>query len=184
MTVWRSGLILLPLMLVACRTANAPKEMNNIAPNGAVSAKLLADPNAPSVELGPEEEFVKPQLLPSNPSPIYPIALLPMHLTPHAIAVRVTFKESGEVSEITASPVAQSTEDEYRPLFEAAVRDAVSQWKCWPSRIRKFRPGPDLDGDGKSDYRILVSERLFKTFFDVAFSFEIVNGKPAVKRAQ
>jgi hypothetical protein len=54
-------------------------------------------------------------------------------------------------------------------------------WRCEPPHIRKFRPGPDNDHDGKPDYRIMVAQSTLKTFFDVSFSFEVVNGEPVVK---
>jgi hypothetical protein len=47
--------------------------------------------------------------------------------------------------------------------------------------IRKFRPGPDSDGDGKPDFLIMSSQRSLKTFFDLTFSFEVVDGQPIVK---
>ena len=122
-------------------------------------------------------------LRPENRPPEYPPELLPLALRPHTVAVRAIFNESGRVMEIVKSPLGESTDDAYRPQFESAVRHAVEEWRCQPPRIRKFRPGPDADHDGKPDYRILAAERILKTFFDLAFSFEVINGQPVVKRA-
>jgi hypothetical protein len=97
------------------------------------------------------------------------------------VVLRVTFDERGRASEIANSPVAASTDDDYRPAFEAAARKALKAWGCHPPRIRKFRPGPDGDGDGKPDFRILQAERLLQAFFDVSFTFEVINGVPVVK---
>jgi len=44
-----------------------------------------------------------------------------------------------------------------------------------------MRDGPDLDGDGKPDYDIVSARKVLKAFFDIAFRFEIVNGKPVVR---
>ncbi|HKB81138.1 MAG TPA: hypothetical protein VKH35_15630 [Thermoanaerobaculia bacterium] len=179
----RAHLALLILVgLTVCRTQSLPtRGVAAISPDaGAVSAKLIADPNAPGVQLGAGEEFVR-AVLSANVSPAYPEELIALHLPRTLIAVRVTFDEAGKFLRIDDSPLAQSTAGRYTPSFRGAVERAVTQWRCRPPRIRKFRPGPDADGDGKSDYGIMVGEKLFKTFFDVSFSFEIVGGMPAVK---
>lgn len=162
-----------------------PRDIATISPSsGAVSAKLVADPSGPELKLGPGEEFVAPQLLRTNPPPKYPADLLSLNLPRRAASVRVTFDESGHVIDVGPSPVGETTHDQYEPAFTAAVRDAVQTWRCYPPRIRKFRDGPDADGDGKPDYRILASQRTLKTFFDVTFVFEVINGQPVVKAGQ
>jgi hypothetical protein len=175
------------LLLAACRSQPAAQTMTSrnlgaVEPSsGHVSAKLLPAPDSPAVQLGPGEEFTPPQLHRFNRGPAYPAALVDMRLGPHTIVMRVTFDEEGRAMKIEPSPLAPSTESEQRSAFETAVREALQQWRCDPPRIRKFRPGPDSEGDGKVDYRVLTSERRFKTFFDVSFSFEVVNGQPVVR---
>ena len=170
------------LILAACRSAPQaiqPKDVAAISPaSGNVSAKLVADPSAPTVQLGPDEQFVAPHLRPENRPPVYPPQLVSLHLAPHIVSLRVTFDEKGYAWKVERSPVAMSTDDEYRAAFEAAVQETLTRWKCQPARIRKFRDGPDSDGDGKPDYRIMTSETTLKTFFDVSFEFAIVNGQP------
>lgn len=179
---------ILLLFAAACRTPDpgtlSSHEVATIAPpEGGVSAKLIADPNAPSVELAEGEEFVKPRLIGTNAMPVYPADLVPLHLRTHTVVLRVTFDDIGHAAEIAESPVAQSTQDEYTARFEAATRDALQAWRCFPAKIRKFRPGPDNDGDGKADYRVMDFECTLRAFFDVAFSFEVVNGQPVVRQA-
>ena len=172
------------ILLASCATRQLLPIQNRVAISpaaGAVSAKMVPDPNAPEVQLGPDEELVKPQLRPENRPPAYPPDLIPLHLAPHTIGVRATFSEAGRVVDVASSPLVASTEDSYRPAFFAAVAQAVREWKCQPPAIRKFRPGPDGDGDGKPDYRILIAQRFFRTFFDLSFSFEVVDGHPVVK---
>ncbi len=185
MQIWRATEASVLAALVACRSAPqkiAPRNVAEISPSKpAVSAKLVPAPDSPEVQLGPGEEYVSPQLASGNPQPKYPVELVTRQLPPHTVVVRVTFDERGRVFDIAPSPVGASTHDEHETAFEGAVRDALQQWKCWPASIRKFRNGPDTDGDGKPDYRILVSQRVLKAFFDISFSFEIVNGQPVVK---
>lgn len=180
-------LAILLLLAAACRTPTAAtlssREVATIAPaEGGVSAKLIADPNAPSVQLVEGEEFVKPRLLGSNAMPVYPPDLVPLNLKPHTVVLRVTFDDLGQAVDIAESPVAESTQDASTPKFEAAARDALRTWRCFPARIRRFHPGPDNDGDGKADYRIMDFECTLRAFFDVSFSFEVVNGQPVVKQ--
>ncbi len=174
------------MLAAACRTA-VPENLSSrdvattTPATGGVAVKLVADPTAPSVQLGPGEEYVEPQLNRSNPLPVYPAELVALHLPPHVVVLRVYFDKQGDAIDVRPSPVAASTDDQYREAFEQAARQSLKKWRCYAAAIRKFRPGPDTDGDGKPDYRILEAQRYFSTFFDVSFSFEIVNGEPVVK---
>ena len=176
------------MALAGCRTAAVSEALTQhdvaaISPaSGEVALELIVDPDAPSVELGPDEDYVPPRLLPINPLPIYPSELLPLRLGPRKVIVRVIFDEAGEVLLKGRSPLQQSTA-EHQDAFEEAALEAVSVWRCAPPRIRKFRPGPDSDGDGVPDYRILTSQRALKTFFDVSFTFEMVSGVPVIRVA-
>ena len=174
------------LFLAACRSQPAQtmtvRNLGSVeASSGQVSAKLLPAPDSPAVQLGPGEEYTPPHLFRSNRGPQYPSGFVEKHLRPHTVVTRVTFDEEGRVIDLSPSPLAPSTESEHLAAFQIAARDALQEWRCEPPRIRKFRPGPDSEGDGKIDYRILTSERRLKTFFDVSFSFEVVNGQPVVR---
>ena len=176
------------LLLVSCRTSVPPSELisHDVAEvseeSGVVSATLLEDPQPPDIQLGPGEEFRSAALAQGNAQPEYPPHLMDKRLAPHVVAIRIVFDEAGRLLETARSPLAASTESAHAPDFEAAVTRAVETWRCFPARIRKFRDAEDSDGDGKPDYRVMIGEKLLKTRFDVAFSFEIVNGEPVVKR--
>ena len=146
--------------------------------NSAVALNLLPDPNASQAHPAPGEEFSPPQLYRENPLPVYPAGLLPLNLGRRYVVLRVLFDESGLVGDILNSPIARSTQDIYTPSFEEAAREAVLQWRCSPPQIRKFRQEHLEDG---TSYSVLVRETRFKTFFDIQFSFEVVEGKPVVK---
>lgn len=173
--------------LSACRTSPPVKPGNVVAPTnldrGAVAAKLLPDPASPNVRLGPGEEYVPPQFTPGNPLPEYPAALLGLRLPPHTVVVRMVVDEARRIADISASPLQESTASKHLPAFEAAVRSALQKWSVWPPAIRKFKPGPDSDDDGNADYQVLVDQRIFKAYFDLAFTFEVVNGQGVVRSA-
>lgn len=179
-------LLIAVVLLAACRAKTPevlPQTLADPNPQGDVSAKLIPDPSGPTLELGADEEFVRPYIRPDNPQPAYPEGLVRLRLAPHVIAVRMIVDERGQVAEIGPSPVAESTTDEYCAAFEESVKTALRQWRVSPPQIRKFRPGADLDGDGKADYRVLASSRALKAFFDISFTFAIVDGKPVVRRS-
>jgi hypothetical protein len=173
------------LAIAACRTQRPPVvphlPQSEWSGEGAVAAKLLEDPNAPRVRLGPNEEYVPPFIAPDNPVPEYPAELLALRLKPHVVVVRMIVDEMQQVMDISPSPLQPSTESPHRPLFESQVRTALQQWSVRPPVIRKFKPGPDADGDGTADYQIMVDQHTLKAYFDLAFTFEVVDGKGVVR---
>jgi hypothetical protein len=177
--------IVLLIALTACRTQRPAVVPHTPTPDpmgeGAVAAKLLEDPNVPRVRLGPGEEYVEPFIAPENPVPEYPVELLKLRLKPHVVVVRMLVDEEGQILDISPSPLQASTDSPHLLLFESQVHAALQQWSVRPPAIRKFKPGPDSDGDGTADYRILVDQRTFKTYFDLAFTFEVVDGKGVVR---
>ena len=113
--------------------------------------------------------------------PAYPANLIPLKLAPHVVVVRITSNEESRIEDVRPSPLGGSTEDQYLAGFQEAVTEAVTKWKVFPAEIRRMKNGPDLDNDGKPDYEIVTGRKVLKAFFDVAFRFEIVDGKPVVR---
>lgn len=173
-------------LAIACRSAKPLPPPQAAAPppseiHGSVTAKLLADPSAPSVQLPPGETYVEPQIMRGNPMPEYPADLIPLKLPPHVVVLRITSNEESRIDDIRPSLLGGSTEDQYSTRFQQATEQAVAQWKVFPAEIRKMKDGPDLDGDGKPDYKIVTGRKILKAFFDIAFRFEMVDGKPVVR---
>lgn len=179
------AMVAVTLVVSGCRTTQPEPVSHSIeevkAITSTVAVELLADPKSPRVELGPGEEFVEPYLVKSDP-PSYPSRLADLNLVEHYVFVRVRFDEKGRVAEITESPLRRSTESVFAQHFRDAVDATVDSWRCAPSRIRKFGPGPDGDSDGIPDYKILMDQKVLGTYFDVSFRFHIVDGEPAVSR--
>ena len=175
-------------LVLGCRTTPQTLQTRELAEisaaTGAVASTLIHDPNAPSVELGPGEEYVAAELDRGNPTPEYPPELVALRVPPHKVVTRITFSERGRPLTIVPSPLGGSTESAHLAAFEDAVGRALQMWRCYPPRIRKFRPGPDSDGDGKPDFRIMADQKILKTFFDVAFTFEVIDGQPVVRQSK
>jgi hypothetical protein len=62
--------------------------------------KLIPDPGSPSVQLGPGEEYVPPQLDRTNALPVYPTQLVALHLQPHTVVLRIIFDERGRMVDV------------------------------------------------------------------------------------
>ena len=174
------------VVLAACRTQAPSLTTRDVAElsegSGAVKATLVADPNAPEVRLGPDEQFVPATLDHRNPPPQYPKDLVRLGLPSHRIVARIVFEEQGHVVDVGPSPLERSTQSRYSSQFDAAVCDALLNWRVRAPEVRKFRPGPDSDSDGKPDFRVMTDRKRLKSFFDVAFTFEVVNGEPVVRQ--
>jgi hypothetical protein len=183
--VRRVELVLVVALVIGCSSAKPIPQPIAPAPkpesHASVTAKLIADPNAPTVTLPPGEVYVQPQVMHGNPMPQYPAELIPLKLAQHVVVVRITSNEQSRVEDVQPSPLGGSTDDQFRGAFETAVTEAVTRWKVYPAEIRKMKRGPDTDNDGKPDYDIVMARKLLKAFFDIAFRFEIVDGKPVVR---
>jgi hypothetical protein len=177
----RVDLILLTAIVIGCSSAKPVPPAPPPESHGSVTAKLIADPNAPSVKLPPGEVYVQPQVMRGNPMPEYRADLIPLKLAPHVVVVRITSNEQSRIEDVRPSPLGGSTEGQYSGRFQEAVAQAVANWKVFPAEIRRMKNGPDLDNDGKPDYDIVTARRVLKAFFDIAFRFEIVDGKPVVR---
>jgi hypothetical protein len=181
----RRAALLAVAIALSCRSVPLPR--SKPAPpaedpsRGQVSVNLVADPNAPAVHLGPNEQFMQAQAMTTKPLPEYPPDLIPLHLPKQIVVIRVLIDERGRILDIKQSPLVASTPGPHLEEFEASVRTAVQQWRFYSASIRKFKLGPDLDGNGKPDYTIVTAQQPLKAFFDISFVFEVVNGKATVR---
>ena len=65
-----------------------------------------------------------------------------------------------------------------------ASERAVRAWRFTEGRLVKIADGADFDGDGRSDYRKVVSDEAIEVYYDVRFDFAIVEGEGQVTRGQ
>ncbi|MBI2215006.1 MAG: hypothetical protein HYU52_15265 [Acidobacteria bacterium] len=175
------------LALGACRTTQPQStsipgtSLASADRHGIVSASVLPDPDAPKAQLEDGEELDAAYFHPDNPLPTYPPELVRLQLPPRDVVMRFVVGEKGDVVAIIPSPLAIHAGATHQQSFEESVRAALARWRVTPPTIRKFRPGPDSDADGKPDYSILVYRRPLKAFFDLQFVFEVVDGEPVVR---
>jgi hypothetical protein len=86
------------------------------------------------------------------------------------------------VVNVVDSPLGSSDGGPHASDFRKAVVDAVHAWQFTPGVLRRVEPGHDLDGDGKPDYNVTTSYDLVPVYYDVKFTFEIVQGKGVVRK--
>jgi hypothetical protein len=97
------------------------------------------------------------------------------------VAVRIIVYEDGAIRGVLDSPLDQPTNGENWEVFRAAVEQTVWSWRYTPATIRTFADGEDLNHDGKPDYPVMVEERPIRTYLDLRFTFEVVNGRGRVQ---
>jgi len=97
------------------------------------------------------------------------------------LVVRIIVEEDGTVQEIHPSPLENSTDVRSREPFWAAVRQAVLSWKFAPAIILTIKERRDLEGGGGGDNEELTDARLVRTYLDLRFKFEVVNGQGRVQ---
>jgi hypothetical protein len=143
---------------------------------GVVSFEQIRDPSARPPEADVGQEYRRPVLEEGFALPAYPPEALAANAPPTEVAVRLVVGTDGSVASVTPSPLAAPPESEWEELFYRVVRDAVAGWRYEPCELRELEDGPDLDGDGSPDYRLVVASSPVQVYLDVMFRFEIVAG--------
>lgn len=175
-------IIIFILLLIACKQPS-PK-LTIIPPSqplrGETSFKILTDPNAPKQQLQENQFYQRPKAKGELAIPIYPQQALDSKTGEVSVAVRIVIDEEGKVSKITESPVIASTPSIYLKDFQQAVEAAMQKWVFEAAEIQQFEDGKDLDGDGKPDYKRLISSEKIAVYLDLRFDFTIVAGRGQV----
>lgn len=173
-------------VLAIASTACAPKKPAATlpppppAPEGKTSYKYIFDPANPALGLPEDVQFARPYPLETKTLPRYPEAALAAHDGPHHEIVRIVIDTKGNVGQVLDSPVGRSDGGPFAADYHLAVDDAVRSWRYEPGALQHVVPGHDLDADGKPDYKVVTSRELVAVYYDIRFTFEIVNGEGVV----
>ncbi len=157
-------------------TAPAPA-----SPEGKTTFSYIFDPSNPALGLPEDVQFSRPRPTESTTLPKYPERALAAHDGLHREIVRIVIDTHGIVSEVGDSPMGQSDGGPFAADYRRAVDDAVRTWRYQPGVLQHVVPGNDLDGDAKPDYKVVTSQDLVAVYYDIRFTFEIVDGKGVVK---
>ncbi len=153
-----------------------PPQPSERSREGVVSFEQIRDPSARPPEADVGQEYRRPVLEEGFKLPAYPPEALSANAPPAEVAVRLVVATDGSVASVTPSPLVAPPESEWEDLFYRVVRDAVASWRYEPCELRELEDGPDLDGDGSPDYRLVVASTPVQVYLDVMFRFEIVAG--------
>jgi len=151
-------------------------------PTGKTSYQWVFDPASPANALPADVKFFRPIPVDQRTLPEYPAEALAAHDGPHREVVRIIVDRAGLVSKVGDSPLGASDRGEHAAAFRTAVDAAVHQWRFKPGVLYKTVPGNDVDGDGKPDYDVTTSTEIVPVYYDVKFTFEIVDGRGVVTR--
>ena len=150
------------------------------APEGRTSYKYIFDPANPALGLPADVQFVRPSPVETTTLPKYPQDALAAHDGPHHEIVRIVIDTRGNVSRVLDSPMGRSDGGPFASEYRLAVEEAVRTWRYAAGILRHVEDGPDHDGDGKPDYKIMTSSEMIAVYYDLRFTFEIVDGKGVV----
>jgi predicted small lipoprotein YifL len=163
-------------------TTPPPAPPGPAPPTGVSSYKFIVDAANPANNLPEDVKFRRPQPLDQRTLPIYPADALAAHDGPHRELVRIVIDDHGSVSQVGDSPLGASDGGLYAAAFREAVDTAVRRWRFAPGALYKTEPGHDLDNDGKPDYQVATSIDVVPVYYDIRFTFEIVDGKGVVTK--
>ena len=150
--------------------------------SGKTTYSYIFDPSNPALGLPEDVKFSRPLPTETPVLPKYPESALAAHDGPHREIVRIVIDTHGIVSEMGDSPMGQSDGGPFAADYRRAVDDAVRTWRYQPGMLQHVVPGNDLDADGKPDYKIVTSSDVVAVYYDIRFTFEIVDGKGVVSQ--
>lgn len=149
-------------------------------PKGNTTYSYIFDPANPALGLPKDVEFARPWPVETAKLPVYPERALSARDGPHREIVRIVIDTHGTVDQVLDSPVGRSDGGPFAADYRHAVDDAVRTWRYLPGALRHVTDGEDKDGDGKPDYKIMTSSDPVAVYYDIRFTFEIVEGKGIV----
>jgi hypothetical protein len=173
--------------LVAASAGCAPKKPTAVtAPprpraEGQTKYSYIFDPGNPALGLPEDVQFRRPLPKETKALPRYPEQALEALDGPHREVVRFVIDTHGNVDKVVDSPIEPSDGGPFAADYRRAVEEALRSWRFEPGVFQHVKPGEDKDGDGKPDYKIMTSWDLVPVYYDVRFTFEIVDGKGIVK---
>ena len=186
MRLQRQASVVPVLMAIAAAACASKKPLSAIAPpppsapEGKTSFNYIFDPSNPALGLPADVQFVRPHPKETTSLPRYPERALAARDGPHHEIVRIVIDAHGSVSQVLDSPMGRSDDGPFAAEYRRAVEEAVRGWRYDPGTLRRVEDGPDHDGDGKPDYKIMTSSETVAVYYDIRFTFEIVDGQGVV----
>ena len=173
------GLSLALLCLGGCAARRLPAASAVGAPATRVDYEALPDPHARLPALSGKQVFMAAVPL-DAPLPAYPGAAPAVDAAPISVVLRVVIDETGIVRDVADSPLDEPAGAD-RSAFRDAAAGVLRDWRFLPAVIRTLTDGNDVDHDGKPDYTVVTGEERVRSYLDLRFTFEVVDGHGRVK---
>lgn len=176
--------ILAALLATGCAAKKAVSALPPPAaplPEGKAKYSYIFDPGNPVLGLPEDVQFRRPFPQDTKTLPKYPENALAALDGPHREVVRFIIDTHGNVDKVVDSPMEASDGGRFATDYRRAVEEALRTWRYMPGELQHVKPGEDKDGDGKPDYNVMTSSEIVPVYYDVRFTFEIVEGKGVVR---
>lgn len=182
------GLLTVALCAIVATGCAAKKPAPTAAPppppaEGKTNYSYIFDPGNPGLRLPEDVQFSRPFPRGTKTLRAYPENALAAHDGPHSEVVRFIIDTDGNVDKIVDSPMGVSDGGPFATDYRRAVEKALRTWRYMPGVVQHVKLGEDSDVDGKPDYTVVTSSEVVPVYYDIRFTFEIVEGKGVVRTA-
>ena len=175
-------LALAAALLAACAAKKPPSTAEAGPPlEGKSKMAYIFDPANPALSLPADVKFMRPLPRETLALPKYPERALAANDGPHREVVRIVIDPKGSVVEVLDSPMEPSDGGVFAADYRHAVEETVRTWRYSSGAMLHVRDGEDKDGDGRADYTITTAIDPVAVYYDVRFTFEIVDGQGRVR---
>ena len=147
---------------------------------GQVAFQFVPDPGRVKPSLSDRQVFMPPRPL-ETPLPSYPQSELVRNTAPVTVVVRIFVGTDGSVDQVSDSPLEGSRRIDTGDPFRASVEQAVRGWRFVSGRVRTLAESEGSDGERKPDFRVIADETPVRTYLDLRFTFEVIDGKGRVR---
>jgi len=152
-----------------------PTKPGSAPPQTNVRYSAHVDPGTPRYEEKENEVSNRPLPL-EHPPPAYPQAAMALGLPRVEVSVKIVIDAEGKVSDVRIVPPENTTV--HPPVFDEAVREALSRWRFIPLTFTSWEDVKDDRGNVVDARQVRSERRPFSLDYD--FFFELQNGKPVV----
>ncbi len=142
---------------------------------GSAEVGFLQDPNQVFTFPSNDVQVVPASAWPDNMPPDYPQEALALDCGTGSVVLRIIVGPLGRVDNVQPSPQAPPEPSRCSELFYKASETALKGWRFNPQALRRFGPGPDYDGDGKPDAKMMLDQQFQTVYFDVRCDFRVEN---------
>lgn len=97
------------------------------------------------------------------------------------VEVRIFVGTDGSIDQVLDSPLGDSYRKDAGDPFRAAIEEAVRGWRFVPGQVRTLAESRGIDGETRPDYRVVTHETPVRTYLDLRFTFEVIDGKGRVR---